>query len=184
MNLFCENAESSLTSRTHVLPKGEVTIRHCQGILEATRIHYGYEDTGTCRETNARVKSYPIYLHKYLNTESAHLRKRAVGRLHSEQNSSARVISDRPPSQPRSQHQMSGGPSNVSGKESHKDPAAGEAHEQGSSAFEEAQKSDSKWNSGSGPLTDTPPLHPHNRHGISGAESASMKEYHKDPGPL
>jgi hypothetical protein len=177
MNPFCEKDES-LTSRTHVAvpSKEEVTavasnnVRHREGILESTRVDYGYEDMETCRKSNTSAD--PIYVHKHINQESA------VGRLHSG------GVSDRPPSQPRSQHQMSGGPSNVSGKESHKDPAAGEAHEQGSSAFEEAQKSDSKWNSGSGPLTDTPPLHPHNRHGISGAESASMKEYHKDPGPL
>jgi hypothetical protein len=175
MNPFCEKDES-LTSRTHVVvpSKGEVTavasnnVRHRKGILESTRIDYGYEDMGTCRKSNASVQSYPICLHKHINKENARGRESAVERLHWERSSSTVAIS--------------GGSSNVSGKESHKDPVAGESHQQGSSAFESPQRSDSKWNSGSGPLTDTPPLHPHNHHGISRAECASPKECHKDPG--
>jgi hypothetical protein len=174
MNPFCEKDES-LTSRTHVVvpSKGEVTavasnnVRHRKGILESTRIDYGYEDMGTCRKSNASVQSYPICLHKHINKENARGRESAVERLHWERSSSTVAIS--------------GGSSNVSGKESHKDPVAGESHQQGSSAFESPQRSDSKWNSGSGPLTDTPPLHPHNHHGISRAECASPKECHKDP---
>jgi hypothetical protein len=65
-------------------------------------------------------------------------------------------------------------------KESYKDAGAGEAHQRGSSALKRLQQSDSKWNSGSGALSDKPPLQPFIHHGISDASSASMSEYHKD----
>jgi hypothetical protein len=168
MNPYWEQ-DKSLSSRAHVLPKGEVTavasnlIRPRQGILEATRIDDGHKDADTCRKPNARAHSYPIYLHKYLNKEKAYGRRSAVGKLHPRHNS--RVISDIPPLQPRRRHKMSGEPSSVSLKESHKDPGAG----------------DSKWNSGSGVLTDRPPLLPFIRHGISEASCASTQEYHNDP---
>jgi hypothetical protein len=186
MNISWENGKS-LTSRTHVLSKGEVTvvasnsIRHRQGILELTRIDDEYEDIYTCRKTVARVHSHPICLDKLLNKENTHGRESAPGRLHSRQNAMNRVMSDRPPSQPRRRHEMSGGPSSIAVKENLKDPGADGAHEQGNSAFERLQQSDSKWSSGSGALTDRPPLQPFCRHGISGANCASTKESHEDP---
>lgn len=169
MNLYWEKDES-LTSRTHVLRKGGVTavasniIRPRQGILEATKIHYGYKDMDMCVRPNARVKPSPIYLYKCVNREKAHGRESAVGRLHSRQNSSTRVISDRPPSQPRRCRRMSRDPSSVSAKKSHKDPDVGEDHRRGSRVLERLQQSDSKWDSGSGALTDRPPLKPFIRH--------------------
>jgi hypothetical protein len=180
MNPFWEK-EKSLTSRTYdvELSKGEVTvvasniIRHRQGILELTRIDYGYEDMDTCRKTTARIHSYPIYLHKPLDQEHVHGRHSAAGRLHSRQNAMNRVMSDRPPSQPRSRHQKSGGSCSVSLKESHKNLVVGEGHRRGSRVFERLQQSESKWNSGSGALADRPPSQPFNRHGISGASDES-----------
>jgi hypothetical protein len=177
MNAYWEN-DKSLTSRTPVLPKGEVTavasnisIRPRQELLEATTINYGYKEMDI---------SYPIYLHKCINKEKAHGRESAVGKqLDSRQNLITRVISDRPPSQPRRRCRMSVEPSSVSVKESHKDPGAGEAHHLGRFALK--RLSDSKWSSGSGALTDRPPLQPFIHHGISEASRASTKGYQEDP---
>jgi hypothetical protein len=164
-----------LTSRTHVLSKGEVTavasniVRPRQGILETTRVDYGYEaDMDTCRKPNARVQSYPICLHKRIK-ESYHGRER----LHSRQNSGTPVIPDSPSPQSRIRLQMSGGPSSVSVKQSHKDQGVGDANQRRSSASKWLQQSDSKWNSGSGTLADRPPLLPFSRHGIIGASDES-----------
>jgi hypothetical protein len=179
MNPTWEN-DNLLTSRTHVLSKGEVTavasniVRHRQGILETTRKDYGFEaDMDTCRKPNARVQSYPTCLHLLIK-ESYHRRESAVERLHSRQKSGTPVIPDSPSPQSRNRLQMSGGSSSVSVKESHKDPGVvGDAHERRSSATKWLQQSDSKWNSGSGTLTDRPPLQPFSRHGVSGARDES-----------
>jgi hypothetical protein len=120
MNSYGEKNESLTSPPTHVLSKGEVltavapNIFPRQGILDATRINYGYEE-----------------------------------------------------------HFLV--------KKNCKDAGAGEAHQRGSSALKGFQKCDSKWNSGSGALTDRPPLQPFIRHGISEASCTSTKEYHKDP---
>jgi hypothetical protein len=99
-------------------------------------------------------------LRQLLNQENLLERENAVERLHSRWSSSVRVIVDRPPSQPLSRRQMSGGPSSGSVKQSHqKDPGVGDAHRRGN-AFERLQQSDSKWTSGSGVSTDRPPLQP------------------------
>ena len=173
MNPYWEK-DKSLTSRNHVLPKGEVTadsIRRRQGILESTpRIYDGYEDMDACRKPNARVQSYPNIIKEMIHG-------RENGRLHGVRSSSARAISGRPPLQPHSRRRMSGGPSSVSPRESHKYPGLGEAPQRGSSssAFESLQQKDYKWNSGSGALTDRPPSQSFICHKISG------KEYHKQP---
>jgi hypothetical protein len=184
MNPYHWEKDKSLTSPTHVLSKGEVTavapnIFPHQGIPDATRIHSGYKEMDACRRPNARANSYSIYLHKCHNEEKAHGRESAVGKPHLRYNSSTQVIFDRPPSQPRRCHRIRGEPRHISVKESYKDLGAGEAHQRGSSALK--RQSDSKWNSGSGALTDRPPLQPFIRHGISEASCASTKEYHTDP---
>jgi hypothetical protein len=173
MNSLCEKDES-LTSQNQVVTpsKGEVNtvpsniIRHRQGILESTRIDDGYEDTHTCRKPNARVKSYPVCLHKHINKERPHW-----GR-----SSSTRAISGKTPLQQRSRRRMNGGPSHFSAKKSHKDIGTGEAHQRGRSAFERLQQSDSKWNSDSWALADRLPLHEKIE-----AKCASTKENHKEP---
>jgi hypothetical protein len=182
MNPYWEK-DKSLTSRTHVLPKGEVTavasnsIRRRQGILESTpRIYDGYEDMDACRKPNARVQSYPSII-----KEMTHGRGRAAGRLHGGRSSSARAVSGRPPLQPHSRRRMSGGPSSVSPRESHRNPGVGEAPQRGSSAFESLQQRDYKWNLGSGALNDRPPSQPFICHRISGVNCASTKEYHTEP---
>jgi hypothetical protein len=185
MNPYWEKSKS-LTSPTHVLSKGEVTavapnIFPRQGIPDATRIHYGYKEMDAYRRPNARLNSYPISLPKCINEVKAHGRESAVGKPDSRQNSSTRAISDIPPSQPRRRRRISGEPIHVAAKERYKDADAGEAHQRGSSALKRLQQTDSKWNSGSGALTDRPPLRPFIRHGIIVASCASTKEYHKDP---
>jgi hypothetical protein len=189
MNPFWEK-NYSLTSRTHsaVPSKGEATvvalsiIRHRQGILESTRIDFGYEVMDTrrkpCRKPNAREESCPICLRKHFKKEKAHGRESAVEKLSCGRISSTRTISGRPPRSPRKMRQVL---SSVSVKESHKDPGASKAHQRRSSTFKRFQQSDSKWNSGSGTLTDRPPLQPLRRHGISESKCAITKEYHKDP---
>ena len=102
-------------------------------------------------------------LHQRLDRENVHERESAVERLHSRWSSSSRVIVGIPPSQPLSRRQMSGGPSSGLIKESHKDPGVGDAYRRGN-AFERPQQSDSKWTSGSGVITDSPPLQPLSRH--------------------
>jgi hypothetical protein len=182
MNPFWEKS-TSLTMRIHAAAPSKVEVTAVasnnichdrQGTLESTRIDYEYENMDTHRKTNASVQSHPIYLHKYLNKESA------VERLHWERSTSIRAISGRTPSQPCSRHQMNGSLSSVSVKKSQMDLAAGEAHQRGSKAFERLQQSDFKWNSGSGALTDRPPLHPLSHNGKSGSSCASTKDYHKD----
>jgi hypothetical protein len=106
--------------------------------------------------------SYPemTSLHQFLNQENMRERESAVERLHSRWSSSFRIIVDRPPSQPISRRQMSGEPSSCSVKESHqKDPG------RGGSAARRLQRSNSKWTSGSGVFTDSPPLQPLSRRG-------------------
>jgi hypothetical protein len=100
-------------------------------------------------------------LHQCLNQENVHAQESAVERLHSRWSSSSRVTVDRPPSQPLSRRQMSGGPSSGSiVKESHTDPCVvGDAHRRGN-AFERLQQSDSKWTTGSGVIPDRPPMQP------------------------
>jgi hypothetical protein len=182
MNPFWEK-NYSLTSRTHsaVPSKGEATvvalsiIHHRQGILESTRIDFGYEVMDTrrkpCRKPNAREESCPICLRKHFKKEKAHGRESAVEKLSCGRISSTRTISGRPPRSPRKMRQVL---SSVSVKESHKDPGVvGDAHERRSSATKWLQQSDSKWNSGSGTLTDRPPLQPFSRHGVSGARDES-----------
>jgi hypothetical protein len=188
MNPFCVKDES-LTSRTHVVvpSKGEVTavasniIRHRQGLLESTRIDDGHKDVDTCRKPNARAHSYPICLHKHFNKEKAHGRESEVERLHWGRSSSTRAIFGRIPLQPRSRRRTSGGPSSISVKKSRKGSGAGEAHQRGSNAFERKQQRDSKWNLGSGALTDRPPLQPFSRHEIREARCPSTQEHHKNP---
>jgi hypothetical protein len=180
MNPFCEK-EKSLTSQTHVVEpsKGEVTavasniICNRQGILESTRIHDGYEDVDACQKLKARVQSYTICLQQKLDKDNAHGQESPVGRHHSRWSSSTQVISNRPPSQPRSRHQMSGGSSSVSLKERHKKLVTGEVQQRGSHNFERLQQSESKWNSGSEALVDQPPLQPVSRHEISGPSDES-----------
>jgi hypothetical protein len=184
MNPYREKANKSLTSRTHVLSRGEATavasnICPRQGIPEATRIH---KEIDKCRRPIARVNSCPIYLPKYINEEKARGQESAVGKLHSRHDSSTRVISDIPPSQPRRRRRIGVETRrHVSLKESYKEAGAGEAHQRGSRAQKRLEQTDSKWNSGSGALTDRPPLQPFIRHGIREASCASTKEYHKDP---
>ena len=103
-------------------------------------------------------------VHQRLDQENVHERESAVERLQSRWSSSSRLIIDRPPSQPLSRRQMSGGPRSDSVKESHKDPGVGDAHRRGN-AFERPQQSDLKWTSGSGVITDRPPLQPLSRRG-------------------
>jgi hypothetical protein len=179
MNPTCEK-DNLFTSRILVLSKGEVTavasniVRHRQGILETTRLDYGYEVDikDTCKKPNARVQSYPTCLHTLIK-ESYYGRESAVERLHSRQNPGTPVIPDSPSPQSRNRLQMSEGSSSVSAKESHKDPGVGDTHQRRSSASKWLQQSDSKWNSGSGTLTDRPPLPPFSRHGIIGASDES-----------
>jgi hypothetical protein len=185
MNPYWEN-DKSLTSRTHLLPKGEVTVVASnitcprQGILESKRIYDGYEDMDTCQKPNARVQSYPICQHKDVIKERTHGRKGAFERLHGGRSSSTPDISGRPPLQPHSLRRMSGGPSRVSMKESRKHPGAGKPPQGGSSAFEMLQQRDSKWNSSSGAVTDRPPSQPFICHRICGANIASTKDCHED----
>jgi hypothetical protein len=79
--------------------------------------------------------------------------------------SNTRAIVDRPPSQPPSRRQMSGIPCSGSEKESHhKDPGAGNCRR--GSPGGRLQRSNSKWTSGSGVVTDSPPLQPHSHRGL------------------
>jgi hypothetical protein len=107
-------------------------------------------------------------LHRLLNQENVQERESAVERVespHSRWSSSIRVIVDKPPSQPRSRRQMSGGPSSDSVEESYKYPGVGTAYRRGN-AFKRLQRqSDSKWTCGSGVITDIPPLLPLSRRG-------------------
>jgi hypothetical protein len=98
---------------------------------------------------------------QFRNKANVYDAESAVERFHSRWSSSVRVtIVDRPPSQPPNCRQMSGGPSSDSVKESQKYPGVGDAHRRGN-AFERLQRqSDSKWTSGSGDITDRPPLQP------------------------
>jgi hypothetical protein len=115
-------------------------------------------------------------LHQCLNQEFVHERESAVERLHLKWSSSSRVIVDRPPSQPLSRRQMSGGPSSGSVKDIHEGPGEGDAH-RGGNVSEEFQLSDSKWASGSLMITDRPPLQPI-RYGESAIKhSVEMKNH-------
>jgi hypothetical protein len=98
-------------------------------------------------------------LHQRLNQECVHERESAVERLHLRWSSSSRVIVDRPPSQPFSRRQMSGGPISCSVKASPNDLGVGDSRRRGN-ASEGFQLSDSKWASSSGVITDRPPLQP------------------------
>jgi hypothetical protein len=96
-------------------------------------------------------------LHQRLNQENVHERESAVERLQSRWSSSSRVIVDRPPSHPPTRRQMNRRPSSGSVKESHhKDPDTGNSR---------LRRSNSKWASGSGVITDSPPLQPLSRRG-------------------
>jgi hypothetical protein len=99
-------------------------------------------------------------LHQHINQENVREQEGVVERLLSRWSSSSRVITDRPPSQPLSCRQMSGGPSGGSVKESHKDPGMGDAPHRRQSAVERPQPSESKWTSGSGIIADRPPVQP------------------------
>jgi hypothetical protein len=159
-------------------------IRYRQEMPEATRIDDGYEnDVDTCRKPNSRVQSYPICLHQHLNKENTHGRESAVERLHWGRSSSTRAIfgTPPPPMQPRSPRKMRQGLRSVSVKEEYKNSGAGEAHQRGSRVFEGLQQGDSKWNSGSGGLTDHPPLQPVSRHEMSEARCALTNEDHEEP---
>jgi hypothetical protein len=94
-------------------------------------------------------------LHQHLNQENVHEREGAVEALQSRWSSSCRAIVDRPPSHPPTRRQMGGRPSSGSVKESHlMDPHTGNSRR---------GLSNSKWNSGSGVITDSPPLQPLSR---------------------
>jgi hypothetical protein len=91
--------------------------------------------------------------------ENVHARETQVEKFHhSRWISSFRVIVDRPPSQPLSRRQVSGGPNSGSVKESHQDTGAGAKVRQ--NAFVRLQQSPSKWTICSGVGTDRPPLQP------------------------
>jgi hypothetical protein len=181
MNPYWEN-DKSLSSRTHLLPKGEVTavasniICPRQGILESKALYDGYEDVDTCPKPNARV-----YQHKRMIKERTYGRESAVKRLHGGRSSSTPAISGRPPLQPHSRRRMSGGPSRVSIQESRTQLGVGKPPQRGRSAFERLQPRDSKWNSSSGAVTDRPPSQPFIRQKQSGSDSAPTKVYHEDP---
>jgi hypothetical protein len=98
-------------------------------------------------------------IHQLLNQENLHERESAVERIQSRWSSSSRVIADRPPSQPLSRRQMSRRPSRSSVNEScHNDPGLGTE-----SAVGRLQRGHSQWTSGSGVVTDSPPLQPLSR---------------------
>jgi hypothetical protein len=98
-------------------------------------------------------------LHQCLNQESA------VASLHSRWSSSSQVVVDRPPSQPLSRRRMCGGPSSGSVKQSHIYPEMGDIHRRENTFEQHQQQSNSKWTSGSGLITDRPPLQPLSRRG-------------------
>jgi hypothetical protein len=105
-------------------------------------------------------------LHQQINEDNVHERESAAERLQSRWISSSRAIVDRPPSQPPSPRRMSRRPSSVSVEESqHKDPRTGDSQE--GSHNERLQCSDSKWTSGSGVITDSPPSKPPSHRGVA-----------------
>jgi hypothetical protein len=196
MNPCWENGKS-MSSRTHLLPKGEVTahllpkgevtavasniICPRQGILESKTIYDGYEDVDTCPKLNARVLSSPIYQHKHMIKKRTDGRESTVERLRGGRSSSTPVISGRPPLQPHSRRRMSGGPSRVSVQESRTQLGVGKPPQGGRSASERLRQRDSKWNSSSRPVTDRPPSQPFICRKQSTVGSASTKESHEDP---
>ncbi len=106
-------------------------------------------------------------LRQRLSQENVHEPESAVKqRLHSRWSSSSPITVDRPPLQPLSRrHRMSGGPSSGgSVNESHKDPSVGDAHRRGN-ASKSLHQNHSRWASGSGVITDSPPLQPLSRRG-------------------
>jgi hypothetical protein len=96
-------------------------------------------------------------LHQCLGQEST------VESLHSRWSSSSQVIADRPPSQPLSRRQMYGPSSGYSENQSHKDPEMGGVHRRENTIERHQQQGNSKWTSGSGVITDGPPLQPLSR---------------------
>jgi hypothetical protein len=169
----CEKDKPFSSQTPVVVPlEGEVTtvasniVRPRQGILKSTGIGDGFKNKDTCRKPNARVKSYPICLHKHINKE-----RPQWGR-----SSSTRAISGRTPLQPRSRRRMKGGSSQMSKKKNQKEPGTGNAHQRGSSFFERLQQSDdSNWSTIPGAHTEKLPLHEK-----SDARCASTNEYKKE----
>jgi hypothetical protein len=96
-------------------------------------------------------------LHQRLNQDNVHEQECAVERLQSRWSSNCRVIVDRPPSHPPARQQMGGRLSSGSVKESH--------HEEPDTGNAQRGRSDPKWDSGSGVITDSPPLQPLSRRG-------------------
>jgi hypothetical protein len=94
-------------------------------------------------------------LHQSINQENGHEQESApVERLQSRWSASSRVIIDRPPSHPPVRRRMSGRPRNDSVNESrHSD----DTHSTDNSR---RGRSDSKWDSSSGIIADSPPLQP------------------------
>jgi hypothetical protein len=120
-------------------------------------------------------------LHQRLIQKNVHERESVVERLPSRWSSCSLIIVDRPPSQPLSRRQMSGRPSSGSVKESHhKDPGTGNSRRE--SAAGRLQRN-SKWTSGSGVITDSPPLQPPSRRG-SGGEKLQQGGSKWRPGSL
>jgi hypothetical protein len=98
-------------------------------------------------------------IQQLFNQEHVHERESAVEWLQSRWSSSSRVIADRPPLQPLSRRQMSRRPSSSLVNEScHK-----EGNSRRGSAVGRLQRGHSKWTSGSGVITDSPPLQPLSR---------------------
>jgi hypothetical protein len=98
-------------------------------------------------------------LHQRLNQENVHEREGAVEALQSRWSSGCRAIVDKPPSHPPTRRQLGGRPSSGSLKESHdKDADTGSSRR--GRAVGRCQRSNSKWDSSSADITDSPPLQP------------------------
>jgi hypothetical protein len=99
-------------------------------------------------------------LHQRLNQENVHEREGAVEALQSRWSStSVRAIVDKPPSHPPTRRQMGGKSSSGSLKESHHQvPDTGDPRR--GSPGGRFQWSNSKWDSSTGDITDSPPLQP------------------------
>jgi hypothetical protein len=123
-------------------------------------------------------------LHQQINEGNVHERESAARRLQSRWIPSSRVVFDRPPSQPLSPRHMSrrtrsGSVQEIQHKEpmfrrprshsvdesQHNGPGTGDS--QRGSADGEFQCSKSKWTSGSGAISDTPPSKPISHRGAA-----------------